>query len=415
MKIESIQIRNFRVFSQADIPLAGRSAVFFGVNGAGKTTLLDGISILLSRFTTRLTSGERKPINDTDITYGKSSMRLDIEVNGILDLHKWGLGRERKQSRITISNQDELKATTDVLLALLDDKVPPALPVLVYYPVHRSVLDIPLRIKTRHEFLQASAYTKSLSGGADFRLFFEWFRNQEDLENQIRARENTDYQDGKLSAVRQAIYSFMPGFKDLKVMRSPLRMVVSKWERQIQVGQLSDGEKCLMALVGDLARRLAIANPSLPDRLQGTGVVLIDELELHLHPGWQRNVLPLLRSTFPNIQFLITTHSPQVLGEAQDMSVFHISSDERGVAHIASLSEALFGRDSNRLLEDHMRVPNRDPEIKRELESLFDVLMTEHWRDAQMIADKLTKLIGADDPELIQAQAILHRKQTIGR
>lgn len=79
-----------------------------------------------------------------------------------------------------------------------------------------------------------------------------------------------------------------------------------------------DGEKCTISLFGDLARRMALANPGRENPLEGTGVVLIDELELHMHTSWQRKVLGVLKETFPNIQFIITTHSPQILGELDD-------------------------------------------------------------------------------------------------
>lgn len=96
---------------------------------------------------------------------------------------------------------------------------------------------------------------------------------------------------------------------DADLIRELYEMVTN-----LDVLQLSDGEKCTLALFGDIARRLAIANPSLDDPLQGDGVVLIDELELHMHTSWQRKVISMLKKTFPNIQFIITTHSPQILG-----------------------------------------------------------------------------------------------------
>ncbi len=92
-------------------------------------------------------------------------------------------------------------------------------------------------------------------------------------------------------------------------------MLINKNGVTLAVNTLSDGEKCLFSLVGDLARRLALAAPNLSDPLQGSGIVLIDEIDLHLHPSWQRKVVGLLKKTFPNCQFIITSHSPQVLGE----------------------------------------------------------------------------------------------------
>jgi predicted ATP-binding protein involved in virulence len=99
-------------------------------------------------------------------------------------------------------------------------------------------------------------------------------------------------------------------------------MTITKQGQELIINQLSDGEKCLLAMVGDLARRLAIANPSLPDPLQGSGVVLIDEIELHLHPKWQREIIPALTRTFPNCQFIVTTHSPQVISQVKPEGIY---------------------------------------------------------------------------------------------
>lgn len=95
-------------------------------------------------------------------------------------------------------------------------------------------------------------------------------------------------------------------------------MVVNKGSLTISVDLLSDGEKCTLALIGDLARRIALANPNRDNPLDGEGIVLIDEIELHMHPSWQRRVLGVLKRVFPNIQFIVTTHSPQILGEVDD-------------------------------------------------------------------------------------------------
>jgi predicted ATP-binding protein involved in virulence len=112
--------------------------------------------------------------------------------------------------------------------------------------------------------------------------------------------------------------AMLDGFEDIHIDRKPLAMKVKKDGRYLKLNQLSDGEKCTIALFGDLARRMAIANPQRKNPLEGTGVVLIDELDLHMHTSWQRKVMNVLKRTFPNIQFIITTHSPQILGELDE-------------------------------------------------------------------------------------------------
>ncbi len=199
-----------------------------------------------------------------------------------------------------------------------------SVPTIVSYTVNRSVLDIPLRIKKRHEFSALSAYDDAFDRAADFRRFFEWFREWEDVENEriadTLATGGVPYlANNELAAVRRALNRFLPEFSDWKIRRNPLRMEVKKDGKTLSVDQLSDGEKCMIALVGDLARRLVVANPMREDPLLGNGIVLVDEIELHLHPEWQKSILPRLLQTFPYVQFVVTTHSPLVLSQLNSL------------------------------------------------------------------------------------------------
>lgn len=165
------------------------------------------------------------------------------------------------------------------------------------------------------------------------------------MENENKL-DNFKYEDKQLKAIRDAIYSLIPEFYNLRVRRSPLRMTVNKTigdkVEELSIDQLSDGEKCLLAMVGDIARRLAIANPSLGDPLQGEGIVLIDEIELHLHPQWQHKIIPRLTETFPNCQFIVTTHSPQILSHVYPENIYILQSTPDGI--IASNPESSYGR-----------------------------------------------------------------------
>ena len=143
-------------------------------------------------------------------------------------------------------------------------------------------------------------------------------------------------------------------------------MVVGKDGEELNVNQLSDGEKCTLAMVGDLARRMAIANPARDDPLDGAGVVLIDEVDLHLHPGWQRHVVSGLEETFPNCQFLVSTHSPQIVSHVAPERIWILERSTSGVS--ATRPSESFGQTSGRILEDVMDVPERPQEIKEAAE-----------------------------------------------
>ena len=173
---------------------------------------------------------------------------------------------------------------------------------------------------------------------------------------------------------------------DADLIRELYEMVTN-----LDVLQLSDGEKCTLALFGDIARRLAIANPSLDDPLQGDGVVLIDELELHMHTSWQRKVISMLKKTFPNIQFIITTHSPQILGEVDhDFNVYALSRNGSDIQVVQTTG--MFGMDSNSILEDKMETDSVSAIIKQKTEEMYSLLELKDFDGAENIADEIDEL-----------------------
>jgi predicted ATP-binding protein involved in virulence len=190
-------------------------------------------------------------------------------------------------------------------------------------------------------------------------------------------------------------------------------MTVFKQDKELIINQLSDGEKCLLVMVSDLARRLAIANPGIADPLQGEGIVLIDEIELHFHPKWQRGILPTLSSTFPNCQFIVSTHSPQIVSDVQPDAIYHLQQTPTGLT--ASHAVSSYGRDSNQILEDLMGVPDRPKHIKSKLQQLFRLIDDGNLDAAQELKEQLEIQIGLDEPEFAKADVMIGRKEILGR
>jgi predicted ATP-binding protein involved in virulence len=208
-----------------------------------------------------------------------------------------------------------------------------------------------------------------------------------------------------LSVVKKAI-SKLAGFSDITVNRNPLRLEVKKGRAMLDIRQMSDGEKCLIAMVGDLARRLVMANPGLKNPLEGNAIVLIDEIELHLHPAWQRSVIAGLEKTFPNCQFIITTHSPQVLGECRRECVILLKSDaSRNI--VVSNPPLSWGMDSNLILETLMDAPSRNSEITKEINEIYRLIDKEDNVRAKGKIQALRERIGGDIPDLVGAETAM--------
>jgi predicted ATP-binding protein involved in virulence len=413
MKIESIKLQNFRGISEIEIEFNKKATVFFGVNGAGKSSILAAINLLYSNIINKIVENRFKQgiqMELSDISYGCGA----CEVTGFFDVdgeHIIEYSRLMdKRTRNRTHTKNALDHIYDYYRQNYFGDSSRGMPIFVNYGVNRLVLDIPLRIRNRHEFDQKSALEKSIESKIDFRVFFEWFRNQEDYENQIIAHEDRRYKDVALTAVRNAAMGMFGSKGKLKITRNPLEMKAYKDKKWLSVKQLSDGEKCMIALCGDLARRLALAYPLSKDPLSGSGVVLIDEIELHMHPQWQRKIVPYLLNTFPNIQFIITTHSPQVLGELDSQSdILSLVRDGKTlqVQEIGPLN----GWDSNSILEDCMSADSLNVHTKTIIQDIYSAIDNEDFSKAKTHIETLELLTGdSSHPDIVQAEILMKRK-----
>jgi len=411
MKINKITIKNYKGIKDLEIDLNGKNTVFFGENGTGKTSILNAITTLYYPIINKIALKKNKPVNilEEDITFGESKTNLELDLNINQKSKIFWLSKERKNSKNKSIDNNSLDQISEILKYQLADSSK-EMPIFINYGVHRTVFKVPLRIKIKHDsFSTVVAFENCLNPITDFRTFFEWYRNQEDIENEL-VRENKDYVDIPLNSVKNAIYTFLPEISNLKIRRKPrLQMIVTKNKTTLQIQQLSDGEKCLLALVGDIARRLSIANTTSKNPLLCSGVVLIDEIELHLHPKWQRYIIPNLNKTFPNIQFIITTHSPQVLGEVSDSNIFRFARENEKLT-VEKINSS-FGWDSNFILEHYMNTSKENKEIKDLIEKLYTLIDEEYYSEAKELQKSLASKLAFNTihPDLVNSSILIRR------
>ena len=415
MRLNSINIEGFRGIPNLELEFPKQVNVLVGVNGVGKSAVLDCTAIMLSRLIGRIRSsaGTGRYFTHSDINNRRQWTKNEIEVAFQGKPLRWSVVKTRRgQQKQRISGLVDLRRDVELFRSKLAEDEAARLPLAVYYPVNRAVLDIPLRIRKRHPFDRLAAYDQALSGEwSSFRVFFEWFREREDLENEKRL-DKPEFRDSQLQAVRTATERFLAGFRGLKVRRSPLRMVVEKHGEELIVNQLSDGEKCTLAMAGDLARRMAIANPAMVDPLQGEAVVLIDEIDLHLHTGWQRRLIAALTKTFPKCQFLLSTHSPSILGHLDSKSIWILERTKSGIS--AKRPDDAYGQTTDRILEDIMGVPPRPKEVQNTLNKLFRAIERGEMMEAKQLLSDMQRKVGPD-PDLVKASVLIRRKEVLGQ
>ncbi|MEA1868562.1 MAG: AAA family ATPase [Euryarchaeota archaeon] len=426
MKVTKLNLANYRDAQALSIELNPELNVFVGVNGSGKSTVLDAIAIMLSWAVNRIISSgaSGKPIVESDVTNDKSTSSIQLSCEADSRTIEWKLFKVRKGHAASEgkSNLQELNDYTKGLQSNISETPEKVnLPLFVYYPVNRAVVEIPLKIRGKYRFDLLAAYDGALRSGANFRTFFEWFREKEDLENEMQSTLSDwdvpggyKIPDTPLEAVRNALTEFLPDFSDFTIRRSPLRMEVKKNGKRLTVNQLSGGELILIAMIGDLARRMAIANPDSAKPLEGSGIVLIDEIDLHLHPKWQRMIVPKLLKVFPNCQFIISTHSPHVITHVHHPeSLFLLEQTDSGI--VARKPNESYGKNVDRVLEDLMGLKTTRPnEVDSDLKRIFETIDAGKLEEARNQITDLMHKIG-DDPDLGRARVLIKRRELIGK
>lgn len=322
MKLKRLDIQDFRCKPTASLQLGSRLTVLMGENGSGKTTFLDAISIALGSIISYLPKAEGRSFRERgEIRQFEGQelpfARIAVEtVDGI----SWDCIKKASRTKVKIpeTGKRQLRAFLDrSILDRLSHDDDFILPVFAFYGVSRALLDIPER---RRGFDSESdrifeALDQALASGSNFRSAFIWYYNKEMEELRLRnSMHSFDVTLPQLRAVRQCLTTLFPTLSNPRfAVKLPPRLIVTEEGEDLELSQLSDGYKTMIGLAIDLSRRMAAGNPDLENPLESPAIVLIDEVDLHLHPAWQQKVVSDLLRCFPNTQFILATHSPIVV------------------------------------------------------------------------------------------------------
>lgn len=429
MKLEGLFLAHCGGFEQLDIAFEHDVTLIAGVNGVGKSTVLHALAVLLSRALPEFTPSRSTPLyfTDDDIHGDKTSLEVSARIQIDGQTINAGVQRLRaadeKGDRFILLRQADAGATTDFAHALsartLTGELEAGLketraalatlkrathpPLAVYFSPKRQLPGQPRSLPEAKPFDPSIAYGRALHDReVELREFMHWFRTQEKL-----GATNEPRRLKVLEALRTVVGELVPEFSNLRIQEAPrLGFVVDKRGQPFYLHQLSDGERGLLALVFDLTRRLAIANPDSENPIaEGVALVLIDEIELHLHPKWQRDVLQRLRDIFKACQFVVTTHSPLVLGEVPARCVRFLEFLD-GKVGVTVPTEA-YGMDANRILQEFMGAPVRNRQVDGELKALFILIDQERFIEARSAIAALETKLGEDEPELTRASSLI--------
>lgn len=437
MKLESLSLAHCGGFEQLDIAFEPNVTLIAGVNGVGKSTVLHALAVLLSRALPEFTPSHSAPLyfTDDDIHGVKASLEVSARIQVDGQTINVGVQRlratEDKGDRFMLLRQAEadtgaidftqalsartltgeleagMKETRTALAALKSAAHPP---LAVYFSPKRQLPGQPRSLPEAKPFEVSIAYGRALHDReVELREFMHWFRTQEKLGAASEPRRVK-----VLDALRDVVADLMPEFGNLRIQEQPrLGFMVDKRGQPFYLHQLSDGERGLLALVFDLTRRLAIANPGSNNPIaEGVALVLIDEIELHLHPKWQRDGIKRLPSIFKSCQFVITTHSPQVIGETEARCVRLLTWRDGKV--VVDTPAMAYGTDSNWILSVLMGADEMNVDVEAKLERVSALISERNLNSARTLIHALRSDVG--NTESIQRLAsMIERIERLGK
>jgi predicted ATP-binding protein involved in virulence len=453
MKLRSLHLRDYRSFADTPIQFEEDVTVLVGINGAGKTAILDAIACALGQIVAKIPGvpAEDRPSSHDLVHEDIRVLKKDQSAAGVRVAAEFedhvhfarvlrALDGEPRFDPASEVGGCSLEEHIDALFSRVIRGESASMPVFTYFGTDRASGAPPERRRNfRTQFQRFDAYANALEPAADFKAWFEWFAalEREDLErskafldspevkewmralgrgilgSSLRPPSPFPTESKGLRAVKRALKEVLNGISNPRVLSSPLRMVVNKALPdgtivELSLNQLSDGYRSMLAMVMDFSRRLVQANPDLENPLEAEAILLIDEVELHLHPKWQQEVIPALRRAFPNTQLILTTHSPQVLTTIDSRCIRILRED-----HVESAPPGTSGAESKRMLETVLGTESRPPgnPAVAALARLFQCIREDNLEEAKRLADELDGSFGGNDPSIDEARVLIENRQ----
>ncbi len=427
MRINRVKLVNYRCFKELELELHDSFTVLVGNNGSGKSTVLDGIALGLASYFVGMNGDSSRGIDRSDVrveTYAIGS-RLErqpqypaqIECSGELCGKKidWSRSKNTEKGTTTYGDAVELTAIAKALAdGIKNGDTSVELPVLAYYSTAR----LWAKKKEKRESVKLdlnsrfTGYLDCLDSMNNEKLMRRWLEQMTYIE--LQGGEEIP----ELTAVKQAILACYNASGnvgemgkadkcafDVKSGEIEITYTLSDGKKEIHaLSEMSDGYRNMLSMVADIAYRMALLNPQFLGEVtkRTSGVVLIDEIDLHLHPAWQRHIVSVLKEIFPKVQFIVSTHAPSVISSVPKEEIVVLGNHQVRRAELPT-----YGKDANSILKTVMDVPERPDPVAEKLKDFYECLSRNDLEQARRIVDEIRQVLGEDDPEVVGAETAL--------
>lgn len=426
MRIDNIKITNFKNFSEANLHFEKGVNLLVGSNGSGKTSILEAINVAIGAF---FGSQEQKlhrviEFDEIKITRGIRARTSTIAANTELIGKEWS----RTIKKSTKANDKKLiKSASDYGYSFFNKFEDPndetVAPILAFYSTQRLFKDAYLSGKQKYDVANGrrNGYLQCLKENAIKSVINEWLGNAvtKRATLQIKKIENIDFVlDNVEQAIKKTLITLLhlPANFNLEIYQDPYfdnELFVSyDKEHNLPISYYSDGFRNILYLIIDIVWRISQLNPWLSSLEEisekAFGVITIDEIDLHLHPKWQAQVISLIQLLFPNIQFFITTHSPTVVANFQNGSLYIIDNSE-----VNKCGDKYFGKQINNILRNILGASDRHIPTQHQVDLLFRYIDENNREQYTPLLQSLIDLLGMEDAEISRAIALISWQESI--
>ena len=413
MKLQKATISNFKGIQACSLEFRPGFNLIKGENGKGKTSILEALAVGLGGYIAGIdgvkarhfTKDEVRRVysrvgeGSYDVAYmlpTQVTLTVDMEdQNGILS---WTRGMASIQAARSTLNPRTIARVAEQTANQKDER----LPLLCYQSAARVWSQ--KRDKTEdlfgNPYFRTIGYMDALFDASSVKLLLNWCLRMEQIAFQ-KGKKIAEYE-----AVKQAVSQFMDciegrGTHSFFYDKQAESLMYLENGAVLPISDLSAGYQSLIWMVFDLAYRMALLNPALTNHIAETsGIVLIDELDMHLHPRWQWKVIDALRTTFPNVQFIAASHAPILFASAKDVWLIDIEGEE------IQYSQSHYGIDissSVRQFQGRYELPE---EIRVLSDQFYSAMDRENYAKAKVILDELKEKTAPAFPLVVDMQTM---------